>query len=1177
MIRFIKKIIGNWKLKIGHRSSVIGHRKCGFTLAELLISMAILSGLLTLASITFFNILESMNDVKANNLVYDEARFAMQRITREIRNGTVDYEEYYNQNQTEITKVLGQNYCNYSRQFYLPGTDGQFDTYDDQKIGIRNPSTVAAISSPIQEKLYLIDITGTKRTYLKRGVDNGIGRIYMVKLNGVDYGFDHKKDTNDGGEGDGLIDTWICADGFTCKKENGVEEVIDDITKSTTSFVPITPTALNILDIKFIIAPQDDPRKAFNDTTLQIQPHITIKMVVEANKSNQILDDTTGTPNLTLVSTISSRAYSEIVTECNRSECKFGADADIACPLTEGVCAGTTQSCSEAGVWPGCSTQNYLDHNSNYEEGSEIKSCENSDNPTTCIQTKCEDGLDNDCDGKKDFEDEDCVQAVCNDGTRTTDSEGDYIEDCTDVGGVCDSIRPKLDEENTEFICMDGYDNDCNDAEENGTHKVGTGADEFDENCINIICSNGKQDSGFIKKDYSPTNYLLDADPDPNRGDFDKDLNETTIDTGGICSSATVGDESDCTWKEVGKDGEIEGANTPQERRERCSDGTDNDCDGKADEFDEDCWGIICSNNTLDCSLAKKDYEPKDYLKEYVDEDTPACRDLVARTDEQNDEITKDIGGICDGVIQKKKVVIDGSEIVKYVDHSYLQGGEAQIPNYSPNYIVGTYDEDGTIVNLIEEITLEGQSDLAISCRDNLDNDADGDLDWEDEDCCPNQDNDGWDEDGNFPTDPDLIVTKFLGEGPTCFLPDDLEGKAMKDCNDFSALIRPENPNDFDAENPPTVLDNEYHREVCNNLRYPTSVTCGSDGRCTFPSDFDQENLRGEGFYEKLKGQYIDDNCSAINNWTSSESDTNDPACCVDMDGDGFGQEEFFIYADVNKRHSETGNVLCGFSAPTFNIDQPEQWQWDCDDMNEDISPFATEVCDDVDVNGYPVNNNCKRKEVTYGTSSPVTETVLRANGINWYKDKNLDWFMDYASEIMGFSLDTGKLNSSGGIATAYELQLFDPSCCTGTAIEICGDGLDNNCNGLKDGDDNNCIASDKLSFTDYFGNTSYVDTTSTTATYSSLNKSYTATADGQEVYSLPAPLDKNSCTNVATANITATSEGSITFEVSRDGGENWVDPSDLSSKPNGNDLRWRAIMENGARINSVTISFTCN
>ena len=278
--------------------------KSGFTLAELMVSVTVLALLITFATAFYFNFFQSFRNVKASNLVYEEARLAMNRIVKEVRNGTIDYEEYHNQNKipkgTAVNETFGRNYCDYSLQFYSYGQDGEPETADDEHIGIRNENVSPAIKNSIQKDLYLIDINGTHRTYIKRIVKkdelgNTVGKIGLIKLIGRDYGVDHIKANDvcsmDAGEQDGRIDTWECDTnlGFECEKEElsliggctGERDIILEDKKDPTnnSFIDITPEALDIIDLKFIVSPSDDPRKAYNMEEVQIQPNITIKMI----------------------------------------------------------------------------------------------------------------------------------------------------------------------------------------------------------------------------------------------------------------------------------------------------------------------------------------------------------------------------------------------------------------------------------------------------------------------------------------------------------------------------------------------------------------------------------------------------------------------------------------------------------------------------------------------------------------------------------------------------------------------------------------------------------------------------------------------------------------------------------------------------------------------------------
>ncbi len=268
-----KKIL-NFESKIKTaKSRRLNPGKKGFTIAELLFATIIVAILISAASAIYVNFYNSTRNLKAANLVYEEARFTMERIVKEVRNGTIDYEEYYNQaanfagNPLSYNETFGSNYCQYSRQFYAPGTDGEFGTLDDESTGERKQGAPAPLDSIIQNSLYIINAQGNRKTYIKRQVGtDGYGKVALLKLTGHDYGLDHLNSDfgasacqKDKGERDGLIDTWLCEAGFDCTPYiNGpppfctglyTHTINDDPTNpSNSSFVAINPENLDIVD-----------------------------------------------------------------------------------------------------------------------------------------------------------------------------------------------------------------------------------------------------------------------------------------------------------------------------------------------------------------------------------------------------------------------------------------------------------------------------------------------------------------------------------------------------------------------------------------------------------------------------------------------------------------------------------------------------------------------------------------------------------------------------------------------------------------------------------------------------------------------------------------------------------------------------------------------------------------
>ncbi len=991
----------NWKLKIPNKS--------GFTIAELLMATLILGVLVISAAGIYTNFYNSIRNLKAANLVYDEARFTMERIVKEIRNGTIDYEEYYNQSVNfkydinEITnETFGDNYCQYSRQFYSPGPDKEYGTYDDEstglnknygpdgKFGTSDDINEAPINNVIQKNLYIINAQGNKRSYIKRiETSDGQGKVGMVKLVGKDYGLDHI-DSEDGGnlcfrdsgEKDGLIDTWECEKGFYCPNipvtsdcpdnicncTGTIDKILDDPNDlSNSSFIDITPESLDIVDLSFFLTPTDDPHKAYNDSNVQIQPHVTVRLTARATE--KIASSFKGgTPSIVLESTISSRAYTEIITECNLQEC---IDKDIkTCPKTfyddnSGDNYSVEVECKQS-VWPLCTDDIYMTYLGSgdgpgldskfknfsaapnnypngltyYEAQTEIGSCDTlfpkitEEEKAECKELRCTDGFDNDGNGLVDQDDHSCILDLCNNGIFDPG-----VEECTDVGGNCYMRQKEL----KETSCTDGYDNDCsynfnikwgNLTDEQRTQLeslgyssnsttpelnigLGLGADEYDINCIELFCSNGIKDKGIGDKDYDTPNYLIGKDYS-QEGDWD----EMCKDIGGLCElMKTTTTPSDQDY--LPSDGET---------GDYCYDGFDNDCDYDksndtegADEFDSGCISEICSNNEVDNELIDPAFINdiqyfKNYLVNYSDP-----LNLVATA---LDESCKNIGGLCESM----KIANPLS------DQSFLPSDDG---------------ETGTDY-----------------CSDGFDNDCDGKIDQLDNSCCYDEDSD------NFQV---YIAGQCEPAHGNALNPPFAPPYGARDCDDSSDIIKP-----------------QELETTCDDAVYPL----------------------GHELYTPI-GTPIDENCSGVNERTSDGWDHNDPTCCVDTDGDGYGMKDFYIYDDPD-------NVICdgSFTSDIF----------DCDDLDPVIYPGNPEVCDGKD-------NDCSDPDHSDGVDpAEIDEGV----GTIYYVDSDLDEYGDsLLPPVFKCSLESGY--SSNDDDCRDDLVDVNPG-----ATEICGDGLDNNCDGQE-------------------------------------------------------------------------------------------------------------------------------
>jgi hypothetical protein len=138
----------------------------------------------------------------------------------------------------------------------------------------------------------------------------------------------------------------------------------------------------------------------------------------------------------------------------------------------------------------------------------------------------CNDGLDNDCDGRKDMFDICYEPGTCNDEIQNQN------EVCIDVGGICGN------EESSEEICNDELDNDCDGQ-----------IDSLDSDCIN-----NQEECSSTSTQICSTGLL------------------------GICSDGTKTCDSSGSWQNC--------IQNIQEETEICNDELDNDCDGQIDEAD---------------------------------------------------------------------------------------------------------------------------------------------------------------------------------------------------------------------------------------------------------------------------------------------------------------------------------------------------------------------------------------------------------------------------------------------------------------------------------------------------------------------------------------------------------------------------------------------------------------
>jgi len=340
----------------------------GFTLIEVLIAASIFAMVSMIGATIFMNISQTERKTSLSNAIYEDARVIMEMLAREIRAGTIDYEEYYS------VEVLGAAYYGinrgvYGSRFYDPGykynagnpipgsnpadlgttcfdpSTGNSgpcgDTYTilfplsvDKNTGKNfwsneNPSENAfcdnskgICDNSLPSELYLISADGREKTILIKQKISGTSDDYalsMIKLEGVD------KDTN------GIVDIFKCKSDYDCKTKIPEEDFnhpaglnYEDITLPltgenkdfnmvTSDFVPISPLRSSIKTLKFKIFPKEDPYKAFAEKEVQFQPYVTIILTLEPSEKEK--QNYPGTPpEITIQTTVSAGVKQKITT-----------------------------------------------------------------------------------------------------------------------------------------------------------------------------------------------------------------------------------------------------------------------------------------------------------------------------------------------------------------------------------------------------------------------------------------------------------------------------------------------------------------------------------------------------------------------------------------------------------------------------------------------------------------------------------------------------------------------------------------------------------------------------------------------------------------------------------------------------------------------------------------------
>lgn len=151
-------------------------------------------------------------------------------------------------------------------------------------------------------ELFLIDNSGTQKTIIgKKKIVRDNWAVGLMKMEGRDI------DQN------GIVDIFSCAEEFNCFNDadeiinlikypfvpdgldgiayitnNGISipqasdlNVAFDGNIAASQFIPISPRLINIKELSFVITPDEDPYKAYAETSVQSHPSVTIMLTAE--------------------------------------------------------------------------------------------------------------------------------------------------------------------------------------------------------------------------------------------------------------------------------------------------------------------------------------------------------------------------------------------------------------------------------------------------------------------------------------------------------------------------------------------------------------------------------------------------------------------------------------------------------------------------------------------------------------------------------------------------------------------------------------------------------------------------------------------------------------------------------------------------------------------------------
>ncbi len=278
----------------------------GFTLVELLTAMSIFLVVSTIALSVFINVYSANRSTDAERVLMDEASFVQETIVKDVRNGVIDYPEYWRWTRKPIADPtppldgIRESYLAYVTQSTdaLPGLAAVAPD-----VGLYQEAPGLVILSPEGDTRLRFWRSEEDRTPFGGGdpVTEGVLLVARERLVRIPSG------TANSPSDDPWY--WIDADATECDATD-LPPIEATDARCLAQGRPFSSDKINVRELSFTLSPTRDPFFAYDDTTVQIQPSVSVRITMELSAT--VGSGRTTTPSVTLQTTSSIRSYSTV-------------------------------------------------------------------------------------------------------------------------------------------------------------------------------------------------------------------------------------------------------------------------------------------------------------------------------------------------------------------------------------------------------------------------------------------------------------------------------------------------------------------------------------------------------------------------------------------------------------------------------------------------------------------------------------------------------------------------------------------------------------------------------------------------------------------------------------------------------------------------------------------------